>query len=1417
MKQEIPEEILTNLPPEMKAMLVKEVVQAREEIVQENIRDTSDVTREDLVSQSNLDAEQPSASNDNRSDLDELLDLVNDLDEDTSRVVYNELQTILEEVNLEVKKQKIDKMKEELIQLQIEQTKLLPPVPAEVTDNLPPEMSESIRHLMKDALLTMASTAEQSKKTEVKEMITEFLTSDDENETEESKTPAQPPPPPPPPPLVLSSLPEDLLSSLPPDMADLLQANFEASVRQLTSDSEERHQEERQLEGAHNGNEDDLEEGEMEDSDNDNEDDVSLPPTPAVQPPWSLIASQPQRPGAPTPNSQPNKEDSQSPFSFKDKRNISQESSETLDLEENVAAKDPRSVTPEVIDLAKETVAKVIEDAKDVVSKMTVEKDTESKKTKTEDEVHVSVSHMTSEGRVTVNQEDQTSQTKRKLSTIISTEELYMKSDNDEDTKSSSDEQKTDTRKIVMNISNETTNQQAESSGIDRFEEVSVIKDRTCTDEDRFREAEQGIDSPGEPNQEDPSYGARGVRDTLNTPVSEDRAQQTENNDKRSDVTENAHSPEVVEDDKDYGESPRGAGEVRKFLNTPVESEDTTQHREDDEEQTHVTLISPGVPEDVQDESKESPEEATAVRKILPVEPSAETVQEEGEHHEGQSEGARGVRKILNTPTKPSEDTTQAPSDKDRAVGEILKGEDQPEEIVKESDIEEVEFERKSDEEILLMENMKFMTDIMKRKMNDSSRNFRFETRTEVQTFESVKEVKEMVDGHLNNTRAAIQERRVTVIQQTIITMVETVSHWLDRVEYKISTIKKIKTINQKRAELKNIKEEIEVIEETVDELVEVTDLAVEIMNDEAKVTVTCCVNSLTDHVKIVKLHHQQSEEELTDSEDRWEDYLAGVATVKELVTDLRTSLQQVEESEEISPEKIESLESFHTLNKSHTNKIVYLMATGNGLAKAQSENRVPQEMLSLFESVKQIENKILREKDNTITILLSKEEYEQTLAEYSDIIAAAETFLRPHISVLNIQHLAAEIEKQKRFFINLSQCSQVLASLEDGFSLEVRRHYEETHRSLTSLSVRLMEQSAPHLSGLDSVLASWAGLLNENERLLGELEEIQCKMSRSGKYSVENYQQQLTELRLREVRLRQIVGRKVCLEKEISEIQNSVHCLELGSCLDQLSDRSQETLQHVQSERQKLEGFQSLWSSYLSIQSTIQPWLGAVEDQIENEGSVDLAYSEMTTYSNIHQTAGDNFVSAISSIELEDEDEQRKLHLQIENRWNALKQRLEFIRAQRTEIDFHNIDGLALELDNILDQVRQQTEVSMEKFKSNEDFLAYLQKLNFLLVVLKRKEGQILSFNSSNTEELTNEKIGSLRIKCENGSQLLIKKVKSVETILEKSLLITKKVEMVERRREELSLLATNIYQRRNRSNIKHTRTILQVRLNFW
>merc|ERR1712066_1129962 len=47
LKEEIPAEILDNLPPEMKAMLLQNVVQAREEIVQKEFHDRKEEKEEE--------------------------------------------------------------------------------------------------------------------------------------------------------------------------------------------------------------------------------------------------------------------------------------------------------------------------------------------------------------------------------------------------------------------------------------------------------------------------------------------------------------------------------------------------------------------------------------------------------------------------------------------------------------------------------------------------------------------------------------------------------------------------------------------------------------------------------------------------------------------------------------------------------------------------------------------------------------------------------------------------------------------------------------------------------------------------------------------------------------------------------------------------------------------------------------------------------------------------------------------------------------------------------------------------------------------------------------------------------------------------------------------------------------------------
>merc|ERR1712130_762605 len=289
-------------------------------------------------------------------------------------------------------------------------------------------------------------------------------------------------------------------------------------------------------------------------------------------------------------------------------------------------------------------------------------------------------------------------------------------------------------------------------------------------------------------------------------------------------------------------------------------------------------------------ESLKGPTQSSGTKKI-----SEEDIQIEKARHDG----ASGLRELFNRKESASNSNT------DEKSHDVLK------DIEKEANIEtnishsneegitQIQVKSESTEDNFNdsneveneLSNLKNMTDLIRRKLDDKSNQresnqgprYSFSTVTEFKTFQSTEEIKETVAGDLLKTRSAIKKKRTVIIQQTIVMIVESVSNWLDKVDYRISTVKKIKTINQKKQELKSIKEEIEVIEETVDELVEVTEMAVEVIDDESKVTVTSCVSCLKDQAKVVKLYHQQSEDELSDSEDRWEEYVEGIKTIERL------------------------------------------------------------------------------------------------------------------------------------------------------------------------------------------------------------------------------------------------------------------------------------------------------------------------------------------------------------------------------------------------------------------------------------------------------------------------------------------------------------------------------------------------------
>ena len=95
--------------------------------------------------------------------------------------------------------------------------------------------------------------------------------------------------------------------------------------------------------------------------------------------------------------------------------------------------------------------------------------------------------------------------------------------------------------------------------------------------------------------------------------------------------------------------------------------------------------------------------------------------------------------------------------------------------------------------------------------------------------------------------------------------------------------------------------------------------------------------------------------------------------------------------------------------------------------------------MFSLYERVTKLDSSIQRDKEETIKLIMSRDEYEQTLAEYGNIVSVAETFLTAPVRALDLGRLGEEVVRQKKFFVNLAHCLQVLASLEEQFSPQVR------------------------------------------------------------------------------------------------------------------------------------------------------------------------------------------------------------------------------------------------------------------------------------------------------------------------------------------------------------------------------------------
>ena len=134
------------------------------------------------------------------------------------------------------------------------------------------------------------------------------------------------------------------------------------------------------------------------------------------------------------------------------------------------------------------------------------------------------------------------------------------------------------------------------------------------------------------------------------------------------------------------------------------------------------------------------------------------------------------------------------------------------------------------------------------------------------------------------------------------------------------------------------------------------------------------------------------------------------------------------------------------------------------------------------------------------------------------------------------------------------------------------------------------------------------------------------------------------------------------------------------------------------------------------------------------------LLQAELNTYNRLREKANNNFSAAVETLPgLQDEEFQRRLHLQFEERWQRFDQRMADNQSQGGNAHTKkqapaNIIGSASEL---LRSSREQCELRFTQAQRAEEVLATLHKVAYLKERLTQSKTLLKSLRTSEIESV--------------------------------------------------------------------------------
>ena len=342
-------------------------------------------------------------------------------------------------------------------------------------------------------------------------------------------------------------------------------------------------------------------------------------------------------------------------------------------------------------------------------------------------------------------------------------------------------------------------------------------------------------------------------------------------------------------------------------------------------------------------------------------------------------------------------------------------------------------------------------------------------TVTHTMVTESVEERIVQLQDNFNTLRTAISSRETVVIQRIIITIVRTVTEWLETIEYRICTIKQTKSIERKIEECKSLQEEVRVVEENLQQLEEVTELSVEVINEQTKILLHKCVKSLKQQVEVVGQVTKRGEEEIQNMKHKWDGYLSRISDEELRIKDLVSQLDSMKVADQMNSEqKLIWLEDIETSIQERLGLVGELVAAGTDLIKEIPYYNVPDDVYNLYDTIKILEGSVQEERDKLLHQAVVTAEYRETLEEFSDIVQLSNHLVESKIVAHSATEAAQEVEKRQRFLLRLRYFLLFLKGLQTNLDPFTQFQCRDLHTRLTTEAETILQLAGQQQEQMD-------------------------------------------------------------------------------------------------------------------------------------------------------------------------------------------------------------------------------------------------------------------------------------------------------------------------------------------------------------